>query len=550
LGPVALFEWSEDDRATRRMVIAQLVNTKLATRVEVARVFGLHVNTVSRIAQKVAVQGVTASVGRKRGPHGPFKVTPAIVGELRGAAEDRLTERAAQRRLEQRLNVTLSQPQVRRVMARLKQELTEQPTLELLPVADNDDGSAVAVAHELESGALEFQADSNQVEQPWVESAALALAPGQSISSRYLGLMLLYPALHVVGLLEQTRSQLRSLPARVPLSSLGPLPQVPRLERKLITDVVKSAAYNAQSWLADRLAGHYTNTNDLHDLLRSFAQLSGMLTRQSDGGLRVCLEPPDLPLHRRALAGLCADLNLGRPVSPGTDRRLRYEIAEHQSAGRLRERNGGLYEHDHHSSNNISLYPYFESNLGPGGGWYGDAWAVRNTAFLHDPSHFAGHRLSSNVMLSVDNNSLRIGASGRRVVSLTPAVGSSTGIVRAEGPTSSETLVLSGWNAGGVAIGIGGSPIQSYQSAVVDVDLPVAGRGFGTLDVSVHNLYATDVMPGSVAFAACSPAPPPGLVLSAAVVGANFIRVTIHNVSPSNLTLRGTLRAGALMEQG
>ena len=57
---MALFEWAEDDRATRRLVVAQLVNAKLVTRVEVARVFGLHVNTVSRIAQQVAAEGVTA----------------------------------------------------------------------------------------------------------------------------------------------------------------------------------------------------------------------------------------------------------------------------------------------------------------------------------------------------------------------------------------------------------------------------------------------------------------------------------------------------------
>jgi hypothetical protein len=131
--------------------------------------------------------------------------------------------------------------------------------------------------------------------------------------------------------IEETRSNLRSLPARVPLSSLGPLPQVPRLERKLIIDVVKIAAYNAQSWLADRLARHYTNTNDLHDLLRSFAELSGTLIRQSDGGLRVCLQPPDLPLQRRALTGLCADLNLAQPIFPGTHSRLHYEVAENQS---------------------------------------------------------------------------------------------------------------------------------------------------------------------------------------------------------------------------
>jgi transposase len=710
LGPAALFEWTEDDRATRRLVAAQLVNAKLSTRVEVARVFGLHVNTVSRIAQQVAAQGVIASIGRKRGPHGPFKVTPAVVAELREAVEAGLTERAAQRQLEQGLKIKLSQPQVHRVMYRLKQERAEQPALALLPVAaDEDEGAPVVLAARPESGGPESQA-FNQPEHALVGPVRLRLAPGQSITSRYLGLMLFYPALQIVGLLElaaqvyqlagmlrfgvqkvftelfclallqepsvervkhllrsdlgavmgsskaacvktlrrkldelsqqrqavrlgtllarhwlevglinasylyvdghtkvyngtrlvpevwdshrrmplpgivqyfvndrygrpllvvaedvrgnlakslpsviaavrkvvgdrrftvifdrggydgqlftwlveqgldfityqrgevhldddlftrrevrwggqrvrfhiaedavtvgesgpwrriviwtpghqrpiltsldpnavaaarvgalmltrwrqenffkyarahlgldvlttyaaetavdhevpnpavkastaelkrlrttaqklraalgralvldtdqpstadrpgsrarraahvppttraalisqlqtlevqieETRSKLRSLPARVPLSSLGPLPQVPRLERKLITDVVKIAAYNAQSWLADRLARHYTNTNDVRDLLRSFAELSGTLIRQPDGGLRVCLQPPDLPLHRRALAGLCADLNLAQPVFPGTDRRLHYEVVENQSPG-------------------------------------------------------------------------------------------------------------------------------------------------------------------------------------------------------------------------
>lgn len=701
LGSVALFDWTDGDRATRRLVAAQLVNAKLSTRVEVARVFGLHVNTVSRIAQQVAAQGVTASIGRKRGPHGPFKVTPAIVAELRQAVEAGLTERAAQRELEQRLKIKLSQPQVHRVMYRLKQEQVQQPALALLAVAAGE-GEGVSVAPE--SGGSESP-ELTRPEQALVGPVVLTLAPGQSITSRYLGLMLFYPALQVVGLLElaahvyqlagmlrfgvqqvftelfclallqepsverikhllrsdlgavmgsskaacvktlrrkldelsqqrqavrlgallarhwlevglinanylyvdghtkvyngtrlvpevwdshrrmplpgivqyfvndldgrpllvvtedvrgnlakslpsviaavrkvvgdrrftvifdrggydgqlftwlveqgldfityqrgevhlddnlftrrevrwsgqrvrfhiaedavtvgesgpwrriviwtpghqrpiltsldpnavaaarvgalmltrwrqenffkyarahlgldvlttyaaetaedrevpnpavkastaelkrlrttaqklraalgravvletdqprttdrhsakarriphvtptartalisqlqtlevqieEIRSQLRSLPVRVPLSSLGPLPQVPRLERKFITDVVKMATYNAQSWLADLLARHYSNTNDLHDLLRSFAELSGTLIRQSDGGLRVCLQPPDIPLHRRALVGLCADLNLGRPVFPGTNIAMHYELAE------------------------------------------------------------------------------------------------------------------------------------------------------------------------------------------------------------------------------
>ncbi len=128
----------------------------------------------------------------------------------------------------------------------------------------------------------------------------------------------------------QTRAQLRSLPARVPLSTQGPLPQTPQLETKLIADVVKVAAYNAQSWLADRVARHYPNSNDRHDLLRSFAHLSGTMTRQGDGGLRIDLAPPDTPLHCRALAGLCADLNQLRAVVPGTNIPVQYAVAETQ----------------------------------------------------------------------------------------------------------------------------------------------------------------------------------------------------------------------------
>jgi hypothetical protein len=88
------------------------------------------------------------------------------------------------------------------------------------------------------------------------------------------------------------------------------------------------------AWLADLLIRHYANANDVHDLLRSFAYLSGTLVCEPEGGLRICLQPPDLPLHRRALAGLCADLNLAQPVFPGTDRRLHYEVADRQSIGR------------------------------------------------------------------------------------------------------------------------------------------------------------------------------------------------------------------------
>src|SRR5262249_24111457 len=95
------------------------------------------------------------------------------------------------------------QPQVHRVMARLKQERSLQPALELLPVADDADAGAFgAVSTEPESGSVVARGESRTPEQPSGQSAGLMLPPGSMVSSRYLGLTLFYPALHVVGLLE------------------------------------------------------------------------------------------------------------------------------------------------------------------------------------------------------------------------------------------------------------------------------------------------------------------------------------------------------------
>ena len=79
--------------------------------------------------------------------------------------------------------------------------------MELLPVDadDEDEETAVALAVVPQSTAQESQAESDQADQPSVEPVALRLGPGQSMSSRYLGLMLFYPALQVVDLLEIRR---------------------------------------------------------------------------------------------------------------------------------------------------------------------------------------------------------------------------------------------------------------------------------------------------------------------------------------------------------
>jgi transposase len=129
--------------------------------------------------------------------------------------------------------------------------------------------------------------------------------------------------------IAQVNARLKGLPQQVALSTLGKPHETPQLEPKLIADVVKIAAYNAQSWLADRLVQHYPHPGDLLDLLRAFAQLSGTMTRQPDGAIHVCLDPPDLPLYRRALEGLCQNLNRLNPVFPGTNIPVTYAVSTH-----------------------------------------------------------------------------------------------------------------------------------------------------------------------------------------------------------------------------
>ena len=116
----------------------------------------------------------------------------------------------------------------------------------------------------------------------------------------------------------------------LPLAQAGKTREVMRLEHKALVDRVKISAYNAEEWMLDRIIRHCPNTNDARDLLRSFAELSGEV-RSTAGGVVVTLDPPDTPMHRRALQGLCDELNEARAVFPGTDLPVSYRVAMHNS---------------------------------------------------------------------------------------------------------------------------------------------------------------------------------------------------------------------------
>lgn len=86
-----------------------------------------------------------------------------------------------------------------------------------------------------------------------------------------------------------------------------------------------------REWLLDRLVRHYSNPHDVRDLLRAFAQLSGEINT-THAGVVVTLDPPDTPIHRRALQGLVDDLNAADSLFPGTDVSVTYRVAVHRAA--------------------------------------------------------------------------------------------------------------------------------------------------------------------------------------------------------------------------
>jgi transposase len=132
----------------------------------------------------------------------------------------------------------------------------------------------------------------------------------------------------------------KPLPAKIRVADTAQRRDVMRHEHKAIVDRIKISAYNAEEWLLDRLVIHYPNPHDVRDLLRSFAELSGHIdtTIETDDdandratGIVVTLDPPDTPIHRRALRGLIQDLNAIGATFPGTQLPVTYQVKLHHS---------------------------------------------------------------------------------------------------------------------------------------------------------------------------------------------------------------------------
>jgi transposase len=126
--------------------------------------------------------------------------------------------------------------------------------------------------------------------------------------------------------LSTLRKQRRQLPARVPLAQTDENLEALDLEKKTVVDTIKMGAYNAEEWLLERLDRYYDDPRDTRQVLRILTGLKGQL-RLRDGQLVVDLTPPEIPKYRRALLGLCAELNQLSGHFPETPYPIRFTVA-------------------------------------------------------------------------------------------------------------------------------------------------------------------------------------------------------------------------------
>jgi len=129
--------------------------------------------------------------------------------------------------------------------------------------------------------------------------------------------------------LEQARA---AAPARIPIRDVVKEDVVKLApERKLLTNLLKMVAYQAESDLVHLVAPHYKRIADEGRTLIQTALASPADLEVTAGELRVFIEPLSSPHRTRAIAALCDDLNTRPVLFPGSRLRLRYGVTPHSA---------------------------------------------------------------------------------------------------------------------------------------------------------------------------------------------------------------------------
>lgn len=125
--------------------------------------------------------------------------------------------------------------------------------------------------------------------------------------------------------LEQARA---AAPTRIPVRDVVKKDVVKLApERKLLTNLMKMGAYQAESDLVHLVAPHYKRITDEGRTLIQAALASPADLEVTADELRVFIQPLSSPHRTRAIAALCEDLNTRPVLFPGSRLRLRYGVA-------------------------------------------------------------------------------------------------------------------------------------------------------------------------------------------------------------------------------
>ena len=120
----------------------------------------------------------------------------------------------------------------------------------------------------------------------------------------------------------------KTVPARIPVNkAVGE--DIVKLdpERKLLTNLIKMVAYQAESDLVHLIAPHYKRAADEGRTLIQSALAGPADIEVHDDELRVSIAPLSSPHRTRAIAAVCQKLNLRSRIFPGSRLYLKFAIS-------------------------------------------------------------------------------------------------------------------------------------------------------------------------------------------------------------------------------
>jgi DNA-binding transcriptional regulator YhcF (GntR family) len=174
-GGAVIARYDIKDRTAEAAVRVMLARSGLVTQVELADAFRVHRNTLGRALRDLETGGMAAVLPAKRGPKGPYKVTPEVLELVAEHAEEALPELI---RLLEQEGVHLSRSHIHLLQKRARNAAREQ--LELMSGAaegqeSEQDAEAPALgAEEAAEPALEAELEQPAVEVPAVEPGVVA----------------------------------------------------------------------------------------------------------------------------------------------------------------------------------------------------------------------------------------------------------------------------------------------------------------------------------------------------------------------------------------